>query len=84
MKITLKLFASLQDYLPGDAATGNAIELDLATGTTIGQLIERFRLPQASCKLVLVDGRFVPPDERATRTLENGETLAIWPPIAGG
>lgn len=84
MKITFKLFAALQDYLPGEARTRNAFELELPEGATIGQVIARFGLPQASCKLVLVDGRFVPPAERAARALKDGETLAIWPPIAGG
>ncbi|MDI6749039.1 MAG: MoaD/ThiS family protein [Rhodocyclaceae bacterium] len=84
MKITFKLFAALQDYLPAAARARNALELELPEGTTIGQVIERFGMPQASCKLVLVDGLFVPPAERGTRTLKDGETLAIWPPIAGG
>jgi sulfur carrier protein ThiS len=34
--------------------------------------------------LVLVDGHFVHRDDRATRALKDGETLAIWPPVAGG
>ncbi|NWG32364.1 MAG: MoaD/ThiS family protein [Rhodocyclaceae bacterium] len=84
MRITFKLFASLQDYLPLEARAKNALSLDLPEGTTLGQVIERFGLPQKSCHLVLIDGRFVPPAERATCVLHDGETLAIWPPIAGG
>jgi sulfur carrier protein ThiS len=84
MRITLKLFASLQDYLPVEAKMHNALPLDLDDGTTVQQLIERFALPQKSCKLVLVDGNFVPPEARAARALRDGETLAIWPPVAGG
>jgi len=84
MKVTLKLFASVQDYLPVEAKAKNALELELPAGTTIAQVIERFGLPASSCKLVLVNGVFVPPAERASRILEDGETLAIWPPIAGG
>ncbi|MDP1654217.1 MAG: MoaD/ThiS family protein [Rhodocyclaceae bacterium] len=84
MKITLKLFAMLQDYLPLEARKHNALALDLEEGTTIHQMIERFGLPQKSCHLVLVNGNFVPPAERAARILRDGETLAIWPPIAGG
>jgi sulfur carrier protein ThiS len=34
--------------------------------------------------LVLVNGSFVPPEQRATRELVEGDVLAIWPPIAGG
>lgn len=84
MRITFKLFASLQDYLPVEAKRDNALMLDLAEGTTIRQVIERFSLPLKSCHLVLVDGSFVPPAERVARILADGETLAIWPPIAGG
>jgi len=84
MKITLKLYASLSDYLPIEARKLNALELELAFGTTITQVIERQNLPPKSCHLVLIDGVFVPPAERAKRALAEGETLAIWPPIAGG
>lgn len=84
MKVTLKLFASLQDYLPVEARMDNALVLELAAGTTVQQVIERFALPQASCKLVLIDGNFVPAEARAARALADGETLAIWPPVAGG
>lgn len=84
MKITFKLFASLQDYLPVEAKLKNALELDLPDGTTVQQVIERFGLPQKSCHLVLIDGHFVPPAARTTHPLKDGNTLAIWPPIAGG
>lgn len=84
MKLTLKLFASLQDYLPHEARNTNALVLELEDGVSVPRLIERFGLPLKSCHLVLVDGNFVPPAERAVRILRDGETLAIWPPIAGG
>jgi sulfur carrier protein ThiS len=84
MRVTFKLFAMLQDYLPVEAKKDNALALDLTDGTTILQVIERFGLPLKSCHLVLVDGHFVPPTERSARALKEGETLAIWPPIAGG
>lgn len=84
MKVTFKLFASLADYLPVEARMTNALVIDLDEGTTVQDVIERFALPQKSCKLVLVDGNFIAPEERAARTLREGETLAIWPPVAGG
>lgn len=84
MNITFKLFAMLQDYLPLEARKDNRLLLELAEGSTIQQVIERFGLPEKSCHLVLVDGTFIPPAERASRVLKDGETLAIWPPIAGG
>lgn len=84
MQITLKLFAMLQDYLPPEGRQNNALRLDLDEGSTIAHVIARFALPPKYCHLVLVDGHFVPPAERAGRALRDGEVLAIWPPIAGG
>ena len=82
--ITFKLFATLQDYLPPEAKRTNALALDLAEGTTVDAIIERFALPRKLVHLVLIDGHFVPPSARAERVLKDGETLAIWPPVAGG
>lgn len=84
MKVTLKLYATLSDYLPTEARKSSALELDVAAGTTVTALIDARNLPSKSCHLVLIDGVFVPPEERAGRVLVDGETLAIWPPIAGG
>jgi thiamine biosynthesis protein ThiS len=84
MKITLKLFASLTDYLPPESRYTNIIELELAPDTTIRQLVEHHRLPEKLVHLVLVNGTFIAPDRRATQALQEGDVLAIWPPIAGG
>jgi sulfur carrier protein ThiS len=89
VKIVFKLFAMLSDHLPeevdGVRRTGNIIELpQVAEGTTVQQLIERFNLPPKLVHLVLVDGTYLAPADRATRVLKDGEALAIWPPIAGG
>jgi sulfur carrier protein ThiS len=88
VRVTFKLFAMLSDHLPqevdGSRRQGNAIELAVPEGTTVQQLIDRFNLPHKLVHLVLVDGTYVAPSERATRALVDGEALAIWPPIAGG
>ncbi len=84
MKITFKLFASLGEYLPPEARRDNRITLDVAPGTTITSIIEPLAMPPKSVHLVLINGAYVPPEERATRPLVAGDVLAIWPPIAGG
>ncbi|MFH1873466.1 MAG: MoaD/ThiS family protein [Pseudomonadota bacterium] len=84
MRITFKLFATLQDYLPPEGKKTNALTLELEEGTTVAQVVERFSLPQKLVHLVLIDGNFVPPAERDGRALQEGDTLAIWPPVAGG
>lgn len=83
-KIILKLFATLQDYLPPEAKTTNSLVLEIDHATTVEQIVARFRLPQKLVHLVLIDGHFVTPADRSERVLRDGETLAIWPPIGGG
>ena len=83
MKITFKLFATLTDYLPA-ARKYNAVELEISAATTLADLVERFQVPPKLVHLVLVNGVYVAPGERAQRTLLEGDVLAIWPPVAGG
>ena len=84
MKITFKLFASLTDYLPPEARTSNIVSLEVPAQASIGDIIAPFGMPEKLVHLVLVNGVYVAPAERRTRTLQEGDVLAIWPPIAGG
>ncbi len=84
MRITLKLYASLSDYLPQEARRTNEWPMEVADGTTVGGVIARQQLPSKLVHLVLVNGHFVPPDDRCARTLAENDVLAIWPPVAGG
>ena len=84
VRVALKLYASLADYLPPDSQRTHRLELDLVPGTTIAEVIARHNLPPKLCHLVLVNGIYVPPAERATHALAPDDELAIWPPVAGG
>ena len=84
MQITFKLYASLTQHLPLEHRVGNRMPLDVVEGATVAQVVAPFALPMKLVHLVLINGHFVPPEERATRTLVEGDVLAIWPPIAGG
>jgi len=89
VRITFKLFATLGQYLPaqgvdGRPPTDNQVTLEVAEGTTVRQVIDLFPLPSSLVHLVLVNGEYVPPSQRAARALREGDALAIWPPIAGG
>lgn len=83
MQITLKLFASLSDYLPA-GSRDNLAALDVAATESVAAIIARLALPQHLVHLVLVNGVYLAPEERAQRCLSAGDQLAIWPPIAGG
>ena len=82
--ITLKLYAPLTKYLPPEARSQHAMEMDVGEDATIEAIIEPLNMPPKLVHLVLVNGFFVPPAERATRRFVDGDVLAIWPPIAGG
>ena len=84
MNITFKLYAGLGEYLPAATRSGNQMALEVAPEATIADIIAPFNLPLKMVHLVLINGIFVPPAERAQRTLTEGDVLAIWPPIAGG
>lgn len=84
MHITLKLYASLGDYLPADRRKGNELPMELPQGTTVNQALAPWRLPERLVHLVLVNGRFIPPEARDAHLLAEGDALAVWPPIAGG
>ena len=84
MRITFKLFAMLAEHLPADRPPGNAVDLEVPDGSTVAAVIDRFQLPPALVHLVLVNGKYIAPEDRATTTLHEGDALAIWPPIAGG
>ena len=84
MKITFKLFSSLTDYLPQHHRTANQLTLEGEAGATILQIIEPFGLPEKMVHLVLINGKYIAPEDRATLALQPDDVLAIWPPIAGG
>lgn len=83
MQITLKLFASLSDYLP-PGSLDNRVNLEAAESETVTDILKRYQLPERMVHLVLVNGVYVAPGERPTRQLSAGDQLAVWPPIAGG
>lgn len=83
MQVTIKLYATLADYLPV-GSTDNRVEVELADNTIIETALAPFSLPPKLTHLVLLNGVFIPREQRARTVIRNGDTLAVWPPIAGG
>ena len=83
-RATLKLFASLSDYLPPDAVE-NATHVVLPpNGATISSVLGKFGVPTEKCHLVLLNGVFVSPSQRPNTEVADGDTIEAWPPVAGG
>ena len=83
MQIELKLYASLGEYLP-PGARANAAKIEVEEAMTPNALIDRYRVPREQAHLVLLNGQFVPPEQRDQALIGDGDTLAVWPPVAGG
>ena len=83
MKVRLKLYAALGQYLPA-GAENNEVDFEVADGASPTDVIAALNLPQEMCHLVLVNGLYVAPSERDTKALEDGDAIAMWPPVAGG
>ena len=83
MKIKLKLFAMLSERLPA-GAEDHTMELEVPDGATTHQIVRLLGIPPELATLTLLDGVHLTQRERDERVLHEGETLAIFPPIAGG
>ena len=84
MRITLKLFATLEKYLPAARKAHNEAEVEVPDGASVADVLRQFGVPREEVHLVLVDGRFVQADALGKVRLEDGQALAVWPPVAGG
>ncbi|MCG6981551.1 MAG: MoaD/ThiS family protein [Deltaproteobacteria bacterium] len=74
MKLEIKLFASLQKFMP------NAEKVDLDDNCTVLDLLKKIGINPSEVAIILVNGQHVELDQ----TLSEGETVAFFPPIAGG
>jgi len=83
MRITVKLYASLAEYLPPQAAS-NAFAFEADAPLNPHAVLDACRVPRARAHLLLVNGSYVAPTERDTHPLADGDVLAAWPPVAGG
>jgi molybdopterin converting factor small subunit len=81
MKILVKLYATLRQYVPDSAAITNNEGIDVAEGTTIGRVMEMLSLPDSLRVLSLLNG--VHCREKET-VLKEGDTLLFYPLMSGG
>ena len=84
MQITFKLYATLTTFLP-ESADKHAVQVNVPADATVNKVIDQFKVPRAMAHLVLLNGVYLPPEARdQPGRIREGDTLAIWPPVAGG
>lgn len=75
ISVTIKFFADLTKYGPA-----KLIE-NLPKGSKIKLILEKYNVPTEKKLIILVNGRpHADPDD----SLKEGDTIAIFPPLAGG
>jgi len=79
MNVTVKLFSALRDHLP-PGSEGGARAAEFGDGAKVGDIIERFGIPDEGALIILVNSSHATPETR----LEEGDVVAIFPPVAGG
>jgi len=74
MNVKVKLFASLRQFGPDEQV------MELPDRTTIDDVVHLLKIPRTIRLLKIVNGEHHPADH----ALNDGDDLALFPPIAGG
>ena len=84
MNVNIEFYASLMKYLPPGKSRFRR-EVRVEDGISLSNLIKQYHISEEEAHLVLVNGHFVNcGEDRDARQLAEGDTVSIWPPVAGG
>lgn len=83
--VRLKMFHDLAKYLPAEAREGK-VSITLAEGSTLEDLLNLLGIPADQPKIVLINGQSqgVCTKVPTNPALNDRDTVAIFPPVAGG
>ncbi len=79
MNVRVHLYATLARHLP-ETREGNSCSVEVNEGATVGDLLGSLQIPLTAPKIILRNG--VHAD--LNTPIEEGDSLAVFPPIAGG
>ena len=79
MKITAKLFGKLRSHAP-PGTEGNVFEEEIDEDAVVEDLLKEWNVPEGITLLILVNSAH----KGKEHMLQDGDTLAIFPPVAGG
>jgi molybdopterin synthase sulfur carrier subunit len=83
MKLYIEFYASLMKYLPPGKSRFRR-EISVEDSLILNRLIEQYHISAEEAHIVLVNGKFVNLEDRDQRSLQQGDVVSIWPPVAGG
>jgi molybdopterin converting factor small subunit len=74
--VVIKFFADLRQYGPDKE------EICLPEGSNVQNILEKYNIPLSKKNIIiLINGM---PHKEAKDTVQDGDVIAIFPPIAGG
>ena len=79
------MFHAFEKYLP-DGAQNGAVTLSVDEGTTLQDLIGTLGIPDDKGKLILINGlsQGACSSVKHNIMINEGDTISIFPPVAGG
>jgi molybdopterin synthase sulfur carrier subunit len=77
--VDVRLYGPLRQVFP-DVGLGEQMEVELPDGATVGQLVEMLQLPADQVKVIFVNHTV----REHEHTLEDGDRVAVFPPVGGG
>lgn len=79
MRVEVRLFATLERFLPAESRGGAAV-VDVPEGSTAADVACRLGIPAGLERVLLINGHEAEPEQR----LSAGDALDLYPPLAGG
>lgn len=79
IKLNVKLFSILQEYAP-DYDPDHGLDVDLAAGARVSELILHLNIPPDKAPVVSCEGRVLKADD----LLKDGSVVHLFQPVAGG
>jgi molybdopterin converting factor small subunit len=79
VRVGVTLFATLERYLPQDSQQGSAY-LEIPEGSTVSDVAAALGIPVDLPRIILVNDE----DADDSRRLRQGDTVTLFPPLAGG
>jgi len=79
LQVEVRLFGGLEKLVFG-AGYGQPLYLDISSGMTVGELLNRLGIPGNKIFSVILNGRHA----EQNQVLQPGDRVALFPPLAGG
>ena len=75
ISVTVKFFANLRSIAPPKKI------VSLPSGSKVRTVLEMFNIPKDANLIILINGA---PHQKKDTVVNNGDIVAIFPPLAGG